>query len=94
MVACIGRLGFKLSPVQHYSPRLSVWTLFVSGGWSRSIGRISLTILKLLPMNHEILENMTIALKPKMISQGLGDAGVKDTFLSIVKSAEKLDPLP
>jgi hypothetical protein len=41
-------------------------------------------------MNHEILENMTITLKPKMIFQGLGDAGVEDTFLSIVKSAEKL----
>ena len=34
------------------------------------------------PVDHEIMENMTIAVEPKMIYPGLGVVGIEDTFLT------------
>ena len=46
------------------------------------------------PVDHEILENMTIAVEPKMIYPGVGVVGVEDTFLTGTKGAERLTQLP
>ena len=46
------------------------------------------------PVDHEILENMTIAVEPKMIFPGLGVVGIEDTFLTRAMSAERLTRLP
>lgn len=46
------------------------------------------------PVDHEILENMTIAVEPKMIYPGVGVVGVEDTFLTGAKGAERLTQLP
>ena len=46
------------------------------------------------PVDHEILENMTIAIEPKMIFPGLGVVGIEDTFLTGAMGAESLTRLP
>ena len=46
------------------------------------------------PVDHEILENMTIAIEPKMIFPGLGVVGIEDTFLTGAMGAERLPRLP
>jgi Xaa-Pro dipeptidase len=46
------------------------------------------------PVDHEILENMTIAVEPKMIFPGVGVVGVEDTFLTGTEDAERLTRLP
>jgi Xaa-Pro aminopeptidase len=46
------------------------------------------------PVDHEILEDMTIAVEPKMIYPGVGVVGVEDTFLTGAKGAERLTRLP
>jgi len=46
------------------------------------------------PVDHEIVENMTIAVEPKMIYPGEGVVGIEDTFLVGAKGAERLTRLP
>jgi Xaa-Pro dipeptidase len=46
------------------------------------------------PVDHEILENMTIAIEPKMIFPGVGMVGTEDTFLTGPGKAERLTRLP
>jgi len=46
------------------------------------------------PVDHEILENMTIAIEPKMIFPGVGMVGIEDTFLTGAGKAERLTRLP
>jgi Xaa-Pro dipeptidase len=46
------------------------------------------------PIEHEILENMTIAVEPKMIYPDLGVVGIEDTFLTTAGGAKRLTKLP
>lgn len=46
------------------------------------------------PLDHEIVQNMTIAVEPKMIYPGEGVVGIEDTFLVGPKGAERLTRLP
>ncbi len=46
------------------------------------------------PLDHEILENMTIAVEPKMIYPDKGVLGIEDTFLTINGGAERLTNMP
>ena len=46
------------------------------------------------PVDHEIVENMTIAVEPKMIYPGEGVVGIEDTFLVGSNGAERLTLLP
>ena len=46
------------------------------------------------PVDHEILENMTIAVEPKMIFPGVGVVGIEDTFLTTADGAQRLTRLP
>ena len=46
------------------------------------------------PLDHEILENMTVAVEPKMIYPGLGVVGIEDTFITSRGGAERLTRLP
>jgi len=46
------------------------------------------------PLDHEIVENMIIAVEPKMIYPGEGVVGIEDTFLVGAKGAERLTHLP
>lgn len=46
------------------------------------------------PVDHEIVENMIVAVEPKMIYPGEGVVGIEDTFLVGVKGAERLTRLP
>ena len=46
------------------------------------------------PVDHEIVENMTIAVEPKMIYPGEGVVGIEDTFLVGANGAERLTRLP
>ena len=46
------------------------------------------------PVDHEILENMTIAVEPKMIYPDLGVVGIEDTFLTTAGGAKRLTRLP
>jgi Xaa-Pro dipeptidase len=46
------------------------------------------------PVDHEIVENMTIAVEPKMIYPGEGVVGIEDTFLVGAGGAERLTRLP
>ena len=46
------------------------------------------------PVDHEILENMTIAVEPKMIYPDLGVVGIEDTFLTTTGGAKRLTRLP
>lgn len=48
----------------------------------------------LAPLDHQILENMTIAVEPKMIYPGLGVLGIEDTFLTGRGGAERLTNMP
>jgi Xaa-Pro aminopeptidase len=45
-------------------------------------------------VDHEILENMTIAVEPKMIYPDLGVVGIEDTFLTTTGGAKRLTRLP
>jgi Xaa-Pro dipeptidase len=45
------------------------------------------------PVDHKILENMTIAIEPKMIFPGIGMVGIEDTFLTGLGKAERLTRL-
>jgi Xaa-Pro aminopeptidase len=46
------------------------------------------------PLDHEIMENMTIAVEPKMIYPGEGVVGIEDTFLVGPNGPERLTLLP
>ena len=46
------------------------------------------------PVDHEIVENMTIAVEPKMIYPGEGVVGIEDTFLVGSNGPERLTLLP
>jgi Xaa-Pro dipeptidase len=46
------------------------------------------------PLDHEIVENMTIAVEPKMIYPGEGVVGIEDTFLVGPNGPERLTLLP
>ncbi len=46
------------------------------------------------PVDHEIVENMTVAVEPKMIYPGEGVVGIEDTFLVGANGAERLTLLP
>jgi len=46
------------------------------------------------PLDHEIVENMIVAVEPKMIYPGEGVVGIEDTFLVGAKGAERLTRLP
>jgi Xaa-Pro dipeptidase len=46
------------------------------------------------PVDHEIVENMTIAVEPKMIYPGEGVVGIEDTFLVGPNGPERLTLLP
>lgn len=46
------------------------------------------------PLDHEIIENMVVAVEPKMIYPGVGVVGIEDTFLVGAKGAERLTRLP
>ena len=46
------------------------------------------------PVDHKILENMTIAIEPKMIFPGIGMVGIEDTFLTGQEKVERLTQLP
>ena len=46
------------------------------------------------PVDHPIMENMTIAVEPKMIYPGRGVVGIEDTFLTGRGGAERLTRLP
>jgi Xaa-Pro dipeptidase len=46
------------------------------------------------PLDHEIVENMIVAVEPKMIYPGEGVVGIEDTFLVGAKGAERLTCLP
>ncbi len=46
------------------------------------------------PLDHEIVENMIVAVEPKMIYPGVGVVGIEDTFLVGSKGAERLTRLP
>ena len=46
------------------------------------------------PVDHKILENMTIAIEPKMIFPGIGMVGIEDTFLTGPRGVERLTRLP
>ena len=46
------------------------------------------------PVDHEILENMTIAVEPKMIFPGVGVVGIEDTLLIAADGAQRLTRLP
>lgn len=48
----------------------------------------------LAPLDHQILENMTIAVEPKMIYPGLGVLGIEDTFLTGRGGAKRLTNMP
>ena len=45
------------------------------------------------PVDHEIRENMIVAVEPKMIYPGEGVVGIEDTFLVGAKGAERLTRL-
>lgn len=45
------------------------------------------------PVDHEIMENMTIAVEPKMIYPGVGVVGIEDTFLTTGNGTERLTKL-
>jgi Xaa-Pro dipeptidase len=46
------------------------------------------------PVDHEIVENMTIAVEPKMIYPGEGVVGIEDTFLVGPNGPQRLTHLP
>ncbi|TFH50323.1 MAG: aminopeptidase P family protein [Methanothrix sp.] len=46
------------------------------------------------PVDHEIVENMIVAVEPKMIYPGEGVVGIEDTFLVGANGAERLTRLP
>jgi Xaa-Pro aminopeptidase len=46
------------------------------------------------PVDHEIVENMTVAVEPKMIYPGEGVVGIEDTFLVGANGVERLTRLP
>ena len=46
------------------------------------------------PLDHEILENMTIAVEPKMIYPDKGVLGIEDTFLTTRGGVERLTNMP
>jgi len=46
------------------------------------------------PVDHEIVENMVVAVEPKMIYPGEGVVGIEDTFLVGANGAERLNRLP
>ena len=46
------------------------------------------------PVDHEIVENMIVAVEPKMIYPGEGVVGIEDTFLVGAKGATRLTRLP
>ena len=46
------------------------------------------------PLDHEILENMTIAVEPKMIYPDKGVLGIEDTFLTTSVGVERLTNMP
>ncbi len=46
------------------------------------------------PLDHEIRENMVIAVEPKMIYPGEGVVGIEDTYLVLAGGAERLTLLP
>jgi Xaa-Pro aminopeptidase len=46
------------------------------------------------PLDHKIVENMIVAVEPKMIYPGVGVVGIEDTFLVGAKGAERLTRLP
>ncbi len=46
------------------------------------------------PLDHQIKENMTIAVEPKMIYPGIGVVGIEDTFLTTANGAQRLTRLP
>jgi len=46
------------------------------------------------PVDHEILENMIIAVEPKMIFPGEGVVGIEDTFLVGENGTKRLTCLP
>jgi Xaa-Pro dipeptidase len=46
------------------------------------------------PVDHEIMENMTVAVEPKMVYPGEGVVGIEDTFLVRANGAERLTRLP
>ena len=45
------------------------------------------------PVDHAIIENMTIAVEPKMNYSGVGVEGIEDTFLTAARGAERLTRL-
>jgi Xaa-Pro aminopeptidase len=46
------------------------------------------------PVDHEIVENMIVAVEPKMIYPREGVVGIEDTFLVGAKGATRLTRLP
>ena len=46
------------------------------------------------PVDHEIRENMIVAVEPKMIYPGEGVVGIEDTFLVGANGAKRLTRLP
>ncbi|MDD2836556.1 MAG: Xaa-Pro peptidase family protein [Methanothrix sp.] len=46
------------------------------------------------PLDHKIVENMIVAVEPKMIYPGVGVVGIEDTFLVGSTGAERLTRLP
>jgi Xaa-Pro aminopeptidase len=46
------------------------------------------------PVDHEIVENMVVAVEPKMIYPEEGVVGIEDTFLVGANGAERLTRLP
>lgn len=46
------------------------------------------------PVDHEIVQNMTVAVEPKMIYPGEGVVGIEDTFLVAANGVERLTRLP
>lgn len=46
------------------------------------------------PVDHEIVQNMTVAVEPKMIYPGEGVVGIEDTFLVGANGVERLTRLP
>jgi Xaa-Pro aminopeptidase len=46
------------------------------------------------PLDHEILDNMTIAVEPKMIYPDKGVLGIEDTYLTTSSGAKRLTNMP
>jgi Xaa-Pro aminopeptidase len=46
------------------------------------------------PLDHMILENMTIAIEPKMIYPDKGVLGIEDTYLTTANGACRMTKIP